>query len=120
MITHNFSGEAMEETLRREEEQIRRRFRLVLQDIEELRPNKIILQCIHPLPKCFWMWNRWNYGPDEFETNFYEGAYRFSEEGHLYFPMKMHWRMYVDKAYRLDDFGLRQLKKLFNREFHYR
>ena len=119
MIIHNLSAEGMEEMRRREVEEIRRRFRLVLQDIEELRPNKIILQCIHPLPRHYWMFDDWQFVPDHYETNFYEGAFRIVD-GHLFWPMKRTWRGYTEKAYHLDDFDTKQLKMLWHRRFHFR
>ena len=92
--------------------EVKRRFKLVLQDIRNLLSHKIILNCIKPLPLFYEYKGDWIHCPMHHETNFYEGAFHFSE-GHLFWPMKKTRYGFTEKVYRIDSLSLKQLRNLF-------
>ena len=104
---------------RKEKEVIKARFRFVLDDSEECRPEKILLRCIVPLPDYNPEFDGWmGYLPQHRESC-YEGVYRFSQ-GALFWPMKRWPYGFTKNAYHMHEFKKKQLTCLWQNKFHFR
>ena len=103
----------------REKEVIEARFRLVLDDIEECRPNKIVLRCIVPLPEYDPYFDGDMENLPQHRESCYEGAYRFSL-GSVFWPMTRIPYGFSARAFHLPEFEHDQLKCLYQDKFYLR
>lgn len=104
---------------KREKEVIEARFRFVLDDIEECRPNKIVLRCIVPLPKLLPPYHPGFHG--DIDHLCYEGAYRFSK-GFLFWPLTRLPDGYAAHVFHLPEFDYEHdlLRCLYQDKFYLR
>ena len=107
---------------RKEKESVMARYRIVLNDIEECRPEKILLVCIRALPPYSHEFDPPMDQMPEHINSCYEGAYRFSlySGGCLFWPMKQCPYSYMSIPYENNDFSIKQLKYMWQNKFFLR